>query len=150
MSQDEKELLLKDLCARLPYEMYCSCQEGDRWLTINFIADNTVHIEEYPQPKYAIEDVRPYLRPVSSMTEEEMDRLFEILDIDKNGEDDDWIKINDCTGIKFFLPTGRWTEEMDNALGYLRSIHIDIHGLIGKGLALEAPEGMYNTKEEKS
>lgn len=143
MTQEDKDLLLKDLACRLPYGVkahiehdtfYDEIEPYDGTVNTNTIND-LLHNEKL--------EVRPYLRPVSSMTEEEMDRLFEILDIDKNGEDEDWIKINDCTGIKFLLPTGRWMEEMDNALGYLRSIHIDIQGLIGKGLALEAPEGMY-------
>ena len=77
------------------------------------------------------------------MTDEEMDKLFEILKVDKDGKDDDWIKINDVVGIKFFFPTGRWIEDVAKAYDYLNSIHIDYRGFIAKGLALEAPEDMY-------
>jgi hypothetical protein len=77
------------------------------------------------------------------MTEEEMDMLFDILKIDKDGNDEDWIKINDDTGIKFFFPTGKWIENVAEAYDYLYSIHIDFRGLIHKGLALEAPAEMY-------
>ena len=84
-----------------------------------------------------IEEIKPYLRPISSMTDEEMDRLFDILQIDKDGKDEDWIRINDVYGIKFFFPTGKWIEDVAEAYDYLYSIHIDFRGLIREGLAIE-------------
>ena len=93
--------------------------------------------EEYGVP---VEFIRPYLRPVSSMTDEEMDKLFDILKIDKEGNDEDWIKINDDLGIKFFFPTGKWVENVIEAYDYLNSIHINYRDL---DLALEAPKDMY-------
>ena len=78
--------------------------------------------------------VKPYLRPISSLTEEEMDKIFDILQIDENTGD--WIKINDALGIKFILPNGRWIEDLAEVYDYLNSIHIDYRGLIEKGLAL--------------
>ena len=63
--------------------------------------------------------------------------MFEILRIDKDGKDEDWIKINECTGIKLFLSTGRYLEDIEELLDYLRSIHIDFNGLIDMGLAIE-------------
>ena len=68
MTQEDKQLLIKDLCARLPYGIHCLCNNGDRPLTISYINKEKVHIEEYPQPKYDITDVKPYIRPMSSMT----------------------------------------------------------------------------------
>ena len=139
MTSKEKELLLKDLCARLPYGVKIELMPVTRGkcttltpiiLRDYFISDNVNYL--------------PYLRPISSMTEDEMDRLFDILRIDKDGKDEDWIKINDVYGIKFFFPTGKWIEDVAEAYAYLYSIHIDFRGLIRKGLAIEAPEGMYN------
>ena len=69
------------------------------------------------------------------MTEKEMDTLFEILHIDENSEEVDWIKINDDLGIKFFFPSGRWIENVAEAYNYLNSINIDYLGLINKDLA---------------
>jgi len=93
--------------------------------------------DEYGVP---VEFIRPYLRSVSSMTDKEMCKLFDILKIDKDGNDEDWIKINDALGIEFFFPTGRWVEDVIEAYDYLNSIHINYRGL---KLALEAPKDMY-------
>jgi hypothetical protein len=144
MEQKDKDLLIRNLCASLPYRVMLS-YDGEYGKEINPFPMhelNRVTVNTH----YEIEGIKPYLRSVYTMTEEEMDKLFDILHIDKDGNDEDWIKINDVTGIKFFLPAGRWMEEIDEAMSYLRSIHIDINGLISKGLALEAPEGMYNIK----
>jgi hypothetical protein len=104
-----------------------------------------VKCKSYDSYNVSLEDyhTKIYLRPISSMTEDEMDKLFDVLHIDKDGNDEDWIKINDVLGIKFFFPTGKWVENVAEAYDYLNSIHVDYRGLIEKGLALEAPEGMY-------
>jgi len=92
------------------------------------------------------DDVKLYLRPISSMTQSEIDKLFDVLHIVKDGNDEDWIKINGVVGIRFFFPTGKWVENVAEAYDYLNSIHIDYRGLIEKGLAIEAKEGMYKTE----
>lgn len=94
--------------------------------------------EEYGVP---VEFIRPFLRPVSSMIDKEVDKLFDILKIDKDGNDEDWIKINDALGIKFIFSTGKWAEDVIEAYDYLNSIHINYRLL--DNLVLEAPEGMY-------
>lgn len=139
MNQKEKQLLIKDLCARLLYGVICrlSDKSADVSITEKLGLGGLDHFI------YGTMDVLPYLRPISSMTEDEMDKLFDVLHIDKDGNDEDWIKINDALGIKFFFPTGKWVENVAEAYDYLNSIHIDYRGLIEKGLALEAPEGMY-------
>lgn len=66
------------------------------------------------------------LRPISSMTKEEIDKLFEILDINKDGEDEgEWIKINDIGIIRLFTQNGKDFYELDNAIKYLDSIGIN-------------------------
>ncbi len=151
---DTKMLLIKDLSSRLPYGVkVINTADGlneicelDSIITSRKYKDKIFVSLTLPDDSVmtGIESIKPYLRPISSMTEEEMDALFDILYIDKEGKDDDWIKINDACGIAFFLPTGRYIEEIDKALNYLRSIHIDIVDLIKRGLALEAPVDMYN------
>jgi len=158
MTQEEKKLLLKDLSARLPYGVICYGVTKDTDEDGNYIDEGVTDIL-YELHSYKccyglvglmnecdIESIKPYLRPISSMTDEEMDILFDILQVDKDGKDEDWIKINDVCGIKFFFPTGKWIENVAEAYDYLYSIHIDFRGLIRKGLAIEAPEGMYNIK----
>ena len=71
MTQEEKELLIKDLCSRLPYECIVSVAEGGidgiQWTdaTLNSYLLNQIMKED------ACEYVKPYLRPMSSMTEDE-------------------------------------------------------------------------------
>ena len=73
MTQEDKELLLKDLCARLPYGVICrftdtfdGC-EVDNVLHPDDITDMFRHRSHWDSRI----DVKPYLRPMSSMTEEE-------------------------------------------------------------------------------
>lgn len=109
MTQENKELLLKDLCARLPYGLkynyggYNGCD-----YTMNRIDCNEVDCA------FPIENVKPYLFPLSSMTEEEK-LMYEGLMI---GTD----------SISYMLDVIDWLNEH----------HFDYRGLIGKGLAIDA------------
>jgi hypothetical protein len=132
MTQEDKELLLKDLCARLPYG-----------ITIYRITDNSIHriqysdiIENIDQFSHFLEysgvdNIKPYLRPMSSMTKEEKKELGNIRPylIDKN---------DNVTGVQCnsFI-------QISECQDWLNEHHFDYRGLIEKGLALEAPEGMY-------
>lgn len=104
MTNEEKTTLLRDLCARLPFNVVIRCCGRD----CDYQCFLTTDILHELQGDYQYYDYKPYLRSVSTMTEIEIDQLFDILHINKNGNDDDWIKINDVTGIKLFLTSGRW------------------------------------------
>ena len=148
MTQEEKQLLLIDLCARLPYKVQCHIKhihhlsgwidEGDVILT-GFRQDEFTKETEplfcnpggNPKIVFPFDSVKPYLRPMSSMTEEEIKTYHsycECNDGDFNGE------------ILYF--------DTIKSFDYLTSIHIDCRGLIPMGLALEAPDDMYNKKEK--
>ena len=78
MTQEDKELLLKDLCARLPYGIkasyYGAEEEREIWDEIEGITfDGYVDIGQYSLP---IEHIKPYLFPLSSMTEEQYNEFF--------------------------------------------------------------------------
>ena len=122
MKQEDKELLLTDLCARLPYNCKVTIAEGG----IDGLQWNNVPLNSYLLYQIEEEDgweyIKPYLRPMSSMTEEERkeyDTLIKNMYYGYNG-------FHDAITVD-----------------YLNSIHVDYRGLIKKGLALEAPEGMY-------
>ena len=70
MNREDKELLIQDLCARLPYEPIVRCYftdgGGEEVLDTDDIADLLYNDEDSEFPMY-----KPYLRPLSSMTEEE-------------------------------------------------------------------------------
>ena len=148
MTQEDKDLLLKDLCARLPYGVKISIPD----LLISSIKNIEVLNEIFKgddglyrvnNSGILIEYVKLYLRPISSMTEEEVDKLFNILNINQNNESE-WLKVNDINIIRLFTQEGKDFYEISEAIDYLYSIHVDFRGLIEKGLAIEAPEGMYD------
>lgn len=70
MKPEEKDLLLKDLCARLPYNVWVSYKtkyddiERATILNGNYVRDIMEGTSSWI-------DFKPYLRPMSSMTEEE-------------------------------------------------------------------------------
>ena len=121
MKQEDKELLLKDLCVRLPYKTYVKTTKGIGYVyainTSQLIELSVANDSEYWSKVFNIDEIKPYLRPMSSMTEEEYDELCE------------------CTKSKFIGDS----KEID----WLNAHHFDYRGLIEKGLALEAKEGMY-------
>lgn len=129
MTQEDKELLLKDLCARLPYGFVVHRYSDNRDIVESNGIDFFAHFLEYSEG----EDFKPYLRPMSSMTEEEKREYQSLQD----------------TACSYHYEFGDIVDDFlyfdnDVSLDYLNSIHIDYRGLIEKGLALEAPEGMYN------
>lgn len=140
MTQEDKQLLLKDLCPRLPYAtkvFYEYVDDLDKKTYGYSLTLNTWCINELEAEK-AI--VKPYLRPMSSMTEKEKKELKEVLSPQGTA-------IYECNGISIplshfgeFVPY----EYMGRVICWLNAHHFDYSGLIEKGLALEAPEGMYN------
>jgi hypothetical protein len=119
MTQEQKELLLKDLCARLPYGVKChkSTYRPDLpeelICTVNNSNHNCVQLGTY---LYKLEDVKPYLFPLSSMTEEQRNELHSLM-------------IRDSYGILYHT-----IESFD----YCYKNNIDIRGLIPMGLANDA------------
>lgn len=126
MKQEDKELLLRDLCSRLPYGVILNCCDS--------IGEKLTAIDEkgLVNYDYDIEEVKPYLFPLSSMTEEEMKELLEISnfnsDIDKIC--DDFIIFIERTLIDIV--------DIVNFISYLNAHHFDYRGLIEKGLAINA------------
>lgn len=79
MTQEQKELLLKDLCARLPYGIKLLCPDAFGGYTsileeidiYNWIKDSEGYI-------YEITEVKPYLFPIESMTDEQSSEFMNI------------------------------------------------------------------------
>lgn len=140
MTKEDKELLLKYLCMALPYGVMVNVEGYDTEKLIG-IENETITTKATPtsysdKGEYPIDIVRPYLRPISSMTEEEVDCLFKILDINEDLATE-WLKVNDIGIIRLFTQQGKDFYEIAEAMDYLNSIHIDYIGLIEKGLAIE-------------
>jgi hypothetical protein len=146
LSIEEENLLYKDLYSRVPYGVICKCYhtEHAEWDGKPFIAtyDLTVYSIDPNGIVFAdgfdfeIDEVRPYLRPMSSMTEEEIHEFQEILGpgIEVGYG---FVDILDSSVHTFsFL-------ELQALFDWLNANHFDYRNLISKELALEAHEGIY-------
>ena len=120
MTQEHRKLLLKDICARLPYGVKgIITYNGDKDIftvegifNILFLSDTeSCHVEDF----------KPYLFPLSSMTEEEWEDYQKIKMMD-------WVH-GDINGT--FINAGLIVD-------WLNVHHFDYRGLIEKGLAIDA------------
>ena len=132
MTQEDKELLLKDLCARLPYGVKI-LHEGwnfewdDELSTVEKVVGidkdfiytkviNTHNGEEYRDDKWPIDtfDNKLFLRPMSSMTDEQKSQY------------------------NFYLTRIVSAHDASLLIDWLNKNHFDYRGLIKKGLAIDA------------
>ena len=125
MKQEEKELLLKDLCGRLPYGvmiMVAAREEPEQLLKVDF---------EFVNPSFSTktwlmcytEDVKPFLRRMSSMTEEEKNEFARFFTYG-------WYDTDTYTVF----------QEVPNIIDWLNKKMFDYRGLIPMGLAIEVTE----------
>ena len=145
MTQEDKELLLIDLCARLPYGIVINIGDKDLKLDRKHQCIGVLYPEdcsdEFNERNnnasfyitisgcYYGEEIKPYLRPMSSMTEEELKEYHKTFFYHERYDNEH--KTGQNCSITF--------ETYD----WLNAHHFDYRGLIKKGLALKAPEGMY-------
>lgn len=126
MTREEKEILLKDLCARLPYGVKVHIMgEGGEEIDADLTTSTIDYFESWT--------VQPYLRPMSSMTEEEAEEVCRL----ENYENRIICVIPNHT---YHFTVG------DSVLDWLNAKHFDYRGLIPMSLALEAPKDMYKTE----
>ena len=133
MTQEKTELALKDICARVTNGVICSIyredDEGFGWRDAEckgyfqtnhgyeFYFEDVVAVDN-------IENIKPYLRSMYTMTDEEAKEYLGMLnDIDKSG----------LMNHNFITKVVDWLDKK----------MFDHRGLIPRKLALEAPEGMY-------
>lgn len=122
MTQESKNLLLQDLCGRLPYGVkvnHLLDTKPSNLFAIDTYRNTLYCFRNGREEWYKVEFIQPYLRPMSSITSEEEIEFQEI--------------------NLYELP---YTVD---GIDWLNAHHFDYRGLIDKGLALEAPEGMYDS-----
>ena len=115
MTQEDKQLLLKDLFARLTYGVMVHFEgwNPEKLSEVNLKEDVYNGMGGIPIP---------YLRSMSSMTDEEVKEYKQFLE--------------DIEGYAYSI-------DCVPQIDWLNAHHFDYRGLIPNGLALEAPEGMY-------
>ncbi len=127
MTQKDKDLLLKDLCARLPYGVKCKyydCCESDydEGTICGFERKEYIQIDGVC---IHIEEVKPYLIPLSSMTEELKNFIRWKLTTPKYDSFDEEL-LEDLLNNNM------------QVVHFCYEYHLDINGLIEKGLANDA------------
>lgn len=122
MTQEDKELLLKDLCARLPYKVICKVDkikfEGElREIELSYNMARLYNIEDDQSENVYVYDCKPYLFPLSSITEEQSKIYHELV----GGMFGTGVLIN-----------------LDCLIDFFNRNHLDWRGLIPMGLAKDA------------
>ena len=148
MTQENKNLLLKDLCSRLPYKVIVDygynafdvhngnyVKHGSECILNCYLLD----VFNSPRQNEKGEYIKPYLRPLSSMTEEES---AELLNIISEWFDKELFYLTEEPFLEYALSKINYSIS-PLLFDWLNQHHVDYRGLIEKGLAIEAPEGMY-------
>ena len=121
MTQEDKELLFKELCARLPYNVICQVEfrESGKYQSKSMFLSGVFTDEAYfttESGSIYSNEYKPYLFPLSSMTEEQKNEYQYI--------------------------TERWMYDslysISDSTDWLNKNHFDYRGLIEKGLAIDA------------
>ena len=136
MTQEDKELLLRDLCARLPYGVKI---ELTWWVMGEGTYINTTlepdHIEQLLNDEDGNTEIKPYLRPMSSMTEEEFTNLKEYSGLKYDQLDLASFQNGTYKCLDFYLsevPSGAVIRVFD----WLNRYHFDYRDLIQMDLAI--------------
>ena len=137
MTQEEKSILLKDLCARLPYGVMV-LEDVDKKFDGGCISE-LVTFTEIKGEKYflvrnsltpvTVEEVRPYLRSMSSMTEKE---IIEFWRMNCMNERVDRGYLDKCVDCCLYFTK--------RAIDWLNANHFDHNNLIPLGLAIKVTE----------
>lgn len=130
MTQEQKELLLKDLCARLPYDTMVhgiyAYQNLDFDTESDYIEykemDNVLSVSDIEWIQMCAAEVKPYLFPLSSMTEEQNKEFDQLIELELKAVSDE-IEHSVVTAFE---------------IDFYHKHHIDYRGLIPMGLAIDA------------
>lgn len=130
MKQEDKDLLLQDLCSRLPYSVKILVQSWDERemeyidkVDVLYSVNGDEYIKSINEDyDFNLEDIKPYLFPLSSMTEEQKKEFDQLLELELKAISDE------------IDPAQTTAFEVD----FYNKHHIDWRGLIPKRLAIDA------------
>ena len=157
MTKEQKQIFLSDLSARLPYNLIVQIEGCGIWNLRGIDHDDSAelrdrvivwHGKNYPSSKnsFPIINCKPYLFPLSSMTEEQKEDLLltvvgedglKLFSVTKDGiisnDEKEQSLENFCfNNINFS------NETIESYIDWLNKNHFDYRGLIEKGLAIDA------------
>ena len=142
MAQEDKNLLLTDLCARLPYRPKVKIGEYYDYIVIgiDLLNEKPIFVELYGNRiEVSCENVQPILRSMSSMTEEEFENLKEYSELKYEQLDLASFQNGTYKCLDFYL------SEVPSyvvilVFDWLNTHHFDYRGLIERGLAIAVTE----------
>ena len=143
MTKEDRELLLKDLCARLPYGVKIALKNNGTYHHENIAKEGDVTIDklkgfngkyfniyhynpldwDLSDDEIEVENIKPYLFPLSSMTEEQRNELYTL--------------IHPLCMLAIDREIGDWEVSGLEIDWYIKN-HFDYRGLIDKDLAIDA------------
>jgi hypothetical protein len=127
MTQEQKDLLFKDLSARLPYHVKVKVWLEDGTTEEGFLdlAHNYADVLRGAFYYNKIKDIKPYLFPISSMTEEQKEEYRKVCELDT-----EILSKHPMDGTPF--------PALHNSQDWLDAHHFDYRGLIERGFAIDA------------
>lgn len=128
MTQEDKEIILKDICSRLPYGVKVSV-DNTTWCDFAGSTPKQITIDNSYRLLLGVKlgYVKPYLFPLSSMTEEQKDEYTYIVNYIDSNDTDNWKEGE-------FIYVDQFTQLMH----FYHINHLDYRGLISQGLAIDA------------
>ena len=140
MTQEDRDLLIKDLCARLPYGVKCAYFNTKEELKVGELLTVWCKEKRVFIDKLSIDydgcdhiGVIPYLFPLSSMTKEQESYMYFNTKFNIDRFDTITPKIDEDDS-PMYVDMEDWLELFD----WFNKNHFDYRGLILKGLALDA------------
>ena len=135
MTQEQKDLLLKDLCARLPYGVMAKFGDSNPSKITNITQcidsdSNSWFIEsegESDGMMCEIDNVKPFLFPLSNMTEEQIQEYTYIVNYISSDDTENWVEGE-------FI----YVEQFTQLMHFYHTNHLDYMGFIPMGLAIDA------------
>ena len=122
MTQEDKELIFKELCARLPYHVKCKIwlKDGTTEEGLLDLQHNYGNVLQDAFYYNKIKDIKPYLLPFSSMTEEEKEEYCQLQQ------------------RVIYNSKGVINEDVTKYINWCYKKHLDINNLIPMELAIDA------------
>ena len=144
MTQEDKELLLKDLCARLPYGVKMNHIADDEHSpkTLIGVAKDMITLEGLGGYECVdVEDYKPYLFPLSSMTEAQRIELYKVLGLGYESHyylSKEWEDFNNSIDNNGLFLHASWVSDLNKMYNWLNKNNFDYQGLIPMELAIDA------------